>query len=825
MLAVSVLLEVCWALRHFSALRGPRGIALVTARRTLGSLLIGGVLVALLASARTPAPDASAEGSQIGAAPTAATAPLLTTPDENGPSRLVVRPGDTLWHLADSRLGDPLRWPEIYALNTHDTEADGRRFLDPNLIYPGWTLDLPDRQRPPVSAPTPRTTSGSASSTSPDGSGSVSRPEPSGAEDHHSSPAPQHAAIRTPHGLRLPREAGYVSVALATALAVNALQIKRRRIVRVPDGEEPPTLEQIKQRAEHHPLVADLRALQVQENLTPQEQFLPGVPLGEQGKDLLTLDALLHDLPVRALSATGPGAHDAVRALLLHILMPHTSPASVISTADDLRRLLGMEAPAVLPVQITVADDIEDALARLEELLIGRVRDQQDQDTHTPSPPLYLVTGQLADRQRRRLLSMLDVGAGLGVSTILLDTELDEGATVEVHHDGTARLHGVTAGPLRLFHLRVEGAQAFVRLLQTAEHVAHRGEELPAGSDPDGTESDGSARENPPDPENDPPSDPRPESDTEADSDDSSTTATSVTEIPQPAGPPANSTDQAPADDRHPASLVSLCQVLDPPAPHVAPITLTLLGPFTVHVNGTQNAGLSRGKIAELLAYLAVHDEGVTGDSIWQDLWPDRDGTSARDTFYRTSSNARARLREALGAGPGAQLILGNGTGRWHLDPQHFKSDLAAFHLARREADAASTPEARRTARERAAALHRGELCAGSTFGWIDAYREHARVQAVAALTELARTAEGIDEALSRLQQAVSLAPTDEALYLEQAQLHARTGNLAAISRTRDLMTRALSEIDTRLTPATNRAFEDLLRGRGHLAARPGAPR
>src|SRR5262249_38272674 len=63
-LAASVLFETCWALRHISSLRGPKGIALLTARRTLGSLLIGGILIALLASARTPA-AAQAAGHQV----------------------------------------------------------------------------------------------------------------------------------------------------------------------------------------------------------------------------------------------------------------------------------------------------------------------------------------------------------------------------------------------------------------------------------------------------------------------------------------------------------------------------------------------------------------------------------------------------------------------------------------------------------------------------------------------------------------------------------------------------------------------------------------
>ncbi|WP_152628046.1 BTAD domain-containing putative transcriptional regulator [Streptacidiphilus neutrinimicus] len=829
-LALSVLLEIGWALRHLSALRGSTGIALVTARRTLGSLLIGGILIALLTATRPPATAGgmSAGGSPL-LAPVAATAPLHPAAETPGVDTVTVRPGDTLWQLADSRLGDPLRWPEIYAANRNDTETDGRRFVDPNLIYPGWTLNLPGAQPAPPVGPAPHTTSSPVSSPAPaGGQGDLAPvPAPPVPRREHGPAESRHAASRASHGLRLPREAGYVSVALAAALAVNALRVKRRRTVHVPDGEEPPTLEQVRQRPEHHPLIADLRALQAQENLATQKEVLAGVPLGEQPGKLLPLDELLQDLPVRALSVIGPGAEDAVRALLLHVLTPQTSPAAtVVTTADDLHQLLGSHSDGALPARILGTDGIDEALARVEEQLIGRVRDQHEQSDGGCAPaPLYLVTSQLPDRQRRRLLSMLDVGAGLGVRAILVQTKDDEGATVEVHHDGTARLLGHATGPLRIFHLRLEGAQAFIRLLQAAESPSSRSNEDPTGeSAPDRTQAPVPPQTSAADPEMESLADPKAEGDDEPDPDGngSDSDLAPVPEMPQ--GLPCNSAESAPATaTRQAEQRVSVCQVAEPPQPHVAPVALTLFGPFTVHVNGTPQPSLSRGKLGELLAYLAVHDEGVAGESIWQDLWPDRDNTSARDTFYRTSSNARTRLRETLEAGQSAQLILGNGTGRWHLDPRHFQSDLAAFHQARREAATAPSPQARRSARERAAALHQGELCAGSTFGWIDPYREHARIQAVAVLTELARTSEGIDEALSRLQQATTLAPTDEALYLEQAQLHVRTGNLAAVRRTRDLMTRALAEIDTRPTPATSRAFEDLLRAGGHPSAKARA--
>jgi hypothetical protein len=59
-------------------------------------------------------------------------------------STYVVERGDTLWDIADEQLGDPTAWPEIWERNAGDDMGGGRTFDDPNLILPGWELDLTD---------------------------------------------------------------------------------------------------------------------------------------------------------------------------------------------------------------------------------------------------------------------------------------------------------------------------------------------------------------------------------------------------------------------------------------------------------------------------------------------------------------------------------------------------------------------------------------------------------------------------------------------------------------------------------------------------------
>ena len=56
-----------------------------------------------------------------------------------------VREGDTLWSIAGIVLGDAGRWRELWRSNAGRTMGDGSRFLDPDLIQPGWRLRLPPR--------------------------------------------------------------------------------------------------------------------------------------------------------------------------------------------------------------------------------------------------------------------------------------------------------------------------------------------------------------------------------------------------------------------------------------------------------------------------------------------------------------------------------------------------------------------------------------------------------------------------------------------------------------------------------------------------------
>lgn len=97
----------------------------------------------------------------VGNAPTAAPPQPSNTAGNNSYTTYTVVSGDTLWALAGRFLGDPTKWPQIWNLNQGRAEPGGKTFTNPNLIFPGWTLLIPNTSSssppPPPPPPPPQT--------------------------------------------------------------------------------------------------------------------------------------------------------------------------------------------------------------------------------------------------------------------------------------------------------------------------------------------------------------------------------------------------------------------------------------------------------------------------------------------------------------------------------------------------------------------------------------------------------------------------------------------------------------------------------------------
>ena len=110
---------------------------------------VAGLLLVLSASSAGAAAGASAS---IRAAHTAFASSAHLAGSASGgasaPRRVamatyVVRPGDCLESIATRELGDAAGWTTLSRLNMGRMQPDGRRMVEPSLIYPGWVLVLP----------------------------------------------------------------------------------------------------------------------------------------------------------------------------------------------------------------------------------------------------------------------------------------------------------------------------------------------------------------------------------------------------------------------------------------------------------------------------------------------------------------------------------------------------------------------------------------------------------------------------------------------------------------------------------------------------------
>ncbi|MFC5148939.1 LysM peptidoglycan-binding domain-containing protein [Streptomyces aureoversilis] len=152
--AASVLLELFSALRHRSA---PR-IKVLGGTQRLAGTLVGGIILLLPTSAAfaatTPATAASVAvtapqttGTPAAAA-TAHSAPATKAAPYTGPVH-EVKQGESLWEIAEQRLGSGTRWHDIVTANEGVPQADGTVITaDTAFLQPGWTLRLPADAKP-----------------------------------------------------------------------------------------------------------------------------------------------------------------------------------------------------------------------------------------------------------------------------------------------------------------------------------------------------------------------------------------------------------------------------------------------------------------------------------------------------------------------------------------------------------------------------------------------------------------------------------------------------------------------------------------------------
>jgi LysM repeat protein len=72
----------------------------------------------------------------------------LPIADDSVDGSYVVQPGDTLSEISEDQLGDADAYPSIFEASRDTVQANGAHLADPDLILPGWKLTIPRQPEP-----------------------------------------------------------------------------------------------------------------------------------------------------------------------------------------------------------------------------------------------------------------------------------------------------------------------------------------------------------------------------------------------------------------------------------------------------------------------------------------------------------------------------------------------------------------------------------------------------------------------------------------------------------------------------------------------------
>lgn len=719
---------------------------------------------ALLVIGARPTPDVVAPTLQSVGALFPVTSPLRSenpptgsrdpAPLENGAAHRVVAK-DTLWDIAEARLGDPFRYPEVFDLNEGIPQDDGRSLKDPDTIYPGWVIHLPDdgsaaapasgpspAPAEPTAEPTPPTTaadtgpahSGGHDQTPAAVSGDVApadattpgeTPDDSGAGDGR--PAP--VGFPLPSGSYVAAE---LAAAAAAAFGLVALRRRRRRMpgpvgpgIQYEDDLRPANVSRLE---------ALLNVHGPSDDATWVDPAAGQVRLAEANGRPIVVDLVA----LGALAIVGDAASGVARSLVASLaLAPSGAAAAVVLAGEAAERLF----PGGVPAGLRVVPDLDAALADAEAEVLRRARllDAADTDDFASfrrdHPEEFLAARVLvvAGCDTDGVVDLVGRSARFGIAAVVIDGEAP--AVIESDPDGN--VSAASFSPLsdtsgaRVFQLEEVDARAVLSALEDPGH---------------------------------PPESPE-----------------------EPFIAPRALKDGAPA------------------------LSVRLLGPYVVEAAGREVRTGLRSKARELLAYFLVRPEGASLEAAADALFPDSEPGQDSDRFWTALGNLRSTLRRA---GGDADLTVVDKVGDlYRVDPECVACDLWRFEDALARARNADDDATTTAALADAAHAYGGELAAGAFYAWVETPREDLRRRAVDALARLADLHQGVgdfDGALAALEQAVEVDPYAEELYRRLMTVQFSLGRPTVRATFQRLESR-LAELDVDPDPETVALVESLL--------------
>ncbi len=747
------------------------------------------------------APVASAPAVSSRAVSSRAVSPLAASPHAARPlersTSCVVGPRDTIASLAEAHYGAASDWPAIAAANLGRLMADGTRFVDPALIAPEWTLEVPELDA------YPRTDEGAVRPTDARHIASGVPAEDPGARDPHPSGLP--ALVLAELG------AAGVSALVAGLLARRARQLRRLRSLLREEGDAGPDP------SEHE---ADLGALVAPFDRIPLVDMVE-VAARHLGDALATRDPAPG--PVRWLRAGRDGVvvrfsepvPEDVRGWLRTghdtWLLPSTADVAALQRAlargepwcptllplgDDERGtwLLPVHAGTSVAVLGPRAQDLVLAMRAAattwswhEDLVVtgdaGVATEVLDRAVRpaagagTAGPQVLFVGDpealSAAARQSCAVLTTRQVGAEV---TVLVD-------------DRAASAHplGLTVRPPLLDASRAVAVEALTgpgeERAEAARHPRPAEHPVPRAGAPDDPEARGASR----------PLVHR-------------HVAPAVLRIAEPAtgpstGPPAqpdlfSSASSAGASDRQDARR--------PPAEARtrgrAEVRLLATVPGIVGLQA-ELPGKRARRAVELIAYLAVHAPGpVTGDRLRTRVL----GSSEADAAAKTLFNTVGAARRALGAASDGVPLLppASRSGHYHLSPLVTVDALRACALVRTglaSHDPVTSVDRLREALELVKGEPLGGVLTGYAWWQAEGHERHvadAVVDGACALVRAALGSSDLDLARWALAQARKVEPYSESLTRAAMRVAAAGGDARRLHAEWQECRRQMDELD-----------------------------
>jgi two-component SAPR family response regulator len=720
----------------------------------------------------------------------------------------IVRPGDSLWRIAERELGSGSRWHEIYELNIGRDQPDGRKLREPRLIRPGWQLLIPGVLLldcpPPLPTPAPIQ---SSEPTIEPSNGSAS-PTPK------ASPA-QTVTIERPIKVELPNGVAVPASFAAGALATSLIQrLRRRRQRRIGDDAPPPIPEPVARAAARVGLDPSIDVIGTMAEAVIQS-WREGT--GETPRFLAAWEEakvtsfLIADSPERLPHhvETPTGQHivferyeDRVRARVSGPLLPRLR-RSPYAAADGVLVPVGFVGDGVLHLPVlgtslhvsgpssslfvatlmkcvdmrlgedhfevwTNGDIGSEAEIRmkleLEALRRRRLFSEEGAPSFTehvldnPDDQLPIVALIVDSDTASSILDLTEVVSGLGIAVIVKDDEASsdtprvecDGERLRVHLDG---LDPVTVEAFQFpeNHSESFGAVADIAAVETPveapmapEDAAEAGVEI---------------------------------------------------QVRAPFEPRVVSTQHVDADlDEAEATRRIYC-----------------LGGFRIEVDGELLETGWRSAALEILAALIAYPNGLSRDQLVSMIWPDSEFPQVERLFYTSVSQIRSNLRHPEDT---SKIILSSRIEEtYRLDLTRVWVDVAEF---RESVKAAGTSEDAEALLRRSLDLYGGDFLGEKYYPWAEQVRESLRDaydDALAKLAELLEARGDFDGSLGLVDRALDHNPLSEDLCRRAMRLAAAAGNRqGVIDRFQRLKTALAKELELEPSDETYEAFNSLVR-------------